>query len=160
MHNTLSVPTIKNVDTLLDRSKSMLLVTDKILSHKKALIEKNEPWMKKLWVWADRHHIHTNKLPRNPHKLFQLKVLGLWGKELTQLPKEIAQLTNLRKLDLGDNQLTHLPKEITQLCNLELINLTNNPNLQLTKEQQLWVEGILEEYDTTQKHLDSDNRQF
>jgi len=115
MHNILSVPTIKNIDTLLDRSKSMLLVTDKILSHKKALIEKNEPWMKKLWIWADKHHIHTNKLPRNSHKLFQLKELGLWGKEFTQLPKEIRNLIHLTYLGLWNNQLTSLPTEISDL---------------------------------------------
>jgi len=62
------------------------------------------------WIWNFRN----------------LKVLYLWGNELTSLPPEIWNLKNLEELWLSNNKLTDLPKEITNLTKLERLYLSWN----------------------------------
>src|SRR5215213_6796182 len=67
-------------------------------------------------------------------KLKNLKVLNLFGNQLTVLDKEFAKLLNLQELILGSNQLSILDKEFAKLKNLKALSLTRNRLITLDKE--------------------------
>ena len=147
MKNNLT--TTKNTDLILKKSKSMLDITNRILSGKTALTQIDESWMQRLWDWADENEIGDLKwveskyndnggyykgFPRDKKTLLELTKLGLWDNQLTDLPKEIGNLSNLTVLQLSYNQLTELPKEIVNLSNLTELELSNNQLTELPKE--------------------------
>jgi len=55
MKNNLT--TTKNTDLVLKKSKSMLNITNRILSGKTALTQIDESWIERLWAWADDNEI-------------------------------------------------------------------------------------------------------
>jgi len=128
---------------VLNKSKSTLNITSKILSGKSTLSTKIiEDWIKELWEWADSNDIpdlewvddeendeggYFQGIPREKQRLIDLKYLRLFEKNLTDIPFSIGNLTNLNKISLLENNLTNLPESISHLNNLTDIHLhTNN----------------------------------
>lgn len=58
--------------------------------------------------------------------LYNLEVLDLSNKQLTEIPKEISLFCNLEVLCLRDNQLTQIPKELGNLVFLYHLDLHGN----------------------------------
>jgi len=85
--------------------------------------------LKLLGIWGTNISI----IPSEIWNLTNLTHLYLYGNQLTgEIPESVGQLTNLRKLYLYDNQLTgEIPSEIGNLTNLTSLNLSSN---QLTGE--------------------------
>ena len=76
----------------------------------------------------------TGAVPAEIGQLTSLRVLYLFGNQLTSVPAEIGQLASLEQLDLRDNQLTSLPAEIGQLTALEQLGLGGNQLTSLPAE--------------------------
>ena len=159
MKNNLT--TTQSTDLVLKKSKSMLNITNRILSGKTALTQIDDNWIQRLWDWADKNEIgdlewveyeycadggYYRGVPRDKKSLLALVKLNLIENQLTELPKEIGNLTNLKELWFSDNQLTELPKEIGNLSNLTLLTLNDNQLTELPKEignlsnlKELWL---------------------
>ena len=52
-----SLTTTQSTDLVLKKSKSMLNITNRILSGKTALTQIDESWVERLWAWADENNI-------------------------------------------------------------------------------------------------------
>ena len=66
------------------------------------------------------------ELPAEIGELTSLKVLYLYGNQLSSVPAEIGELTSLERLDLSHNQISSVPAEIGKLTSLKELNLGNN----------------------------------
>ncbi|XP_020087398.1 disease resistance protein RGA2-like isoform X2 [Ananas comosus] len=54
-----------------------------------------------------------------------LRLLDLYGSEISMLPSSIGELKLLRYLNLSENSIQELPESITSLCNLQTLNLSS-----------------------------------
>jgi Leucine-rich repeat (LRR) protein len=81
--------------------------------------------------------LSKKKLKEIPSYVFEnknLKVLKLFGNQLTALPPEIGLLENLEELYLGKNRISKLPNEIKHLKKLRILALRNNRLIELPSE--------------------------
>ncbi|MEA2018757.1 MAG: hypothetical protein U9N59_09935 [Campylobacterota bacterium] len=142
--------TKQDTNLVLNKSKSMINLTSKILSRKSSLtIDTNEEWMKNLWEWADKLDIHSTRIPRNRSKLSSLYSLELSNINEDQFssvfddtneddtvfeevifPREIAYIKSLKSLELdaswsdSDTSYLKLYNDITfNLRKLEKLKL-------------------------------------
>lgn len=151
------VSTNQSAKVALSKSKSLLNITNKILTNR------DDKWLDFLLDWADKNIIQekTNfpknkeellkvkhislrwnrlkSLPKEFFKLIQLEILELNNNALEILPKEIGNLKKLKQLNLNINSLKTLPKEIINLKRLEVLNIKNNKYLELDSEQIGWL---------------------
>lgn len=77
----------------------------------------------------DADQLKNNHL-KNVGKLFQLRYLGLGGKDINKLPEQIADLQHLETLDVRRTNITELPAAVLQLEKLH----TLLSNVYLTEE--------------------------
>ena len=121
-----------------------------------------EPWMVKLWKWADDYHIlnlNNNKLavyigsglfeiesdysglPRNKKELIELKQLKISSYDL--IPEnyhtgDLVDTSEIPSIRLGNFNvkisIVKLPKEIINLHNLESLDIQNTNLTKLPKE--------------------------
>ena len=127
---------------VLNKSKSTLNITSKILSGKSTLTtEVIEDWIKELWEWADTNDIPDLEwvedeenddggyyigLPRDLDNLLNLEKLNIKENSLDELSTNITHLKNLNSLNLGKNKLTTLSESIVGLDNLTHLHLHTN----------------------------------
>lgn len=138
-----------SVSSVLERSKSLMTVTQKVLQKAKAAKElanvEDDSWMDRLIAWADKNNVPDlhmfwfegdieGGLPRDRSKLRNLTQFTVWHCPLTSLPPEIGQLSNLIELSLWNNQLTSVPPEIGQLSHLTTLYLQHNQLTSLPPE--------------------------
>ncbi len=159
--------TTKTADLVLGRSKSLLKITQKILSNTSSNTLVDDSWMERLWKWADENivsdsssfpmsknelleltilQLRWNRLVDIPEELFyikQLKILKLNNNNIASLPSGISDLENLEELYLNINNLIRLPNEIIQLKKLKVLNIKNNKYLDLSGRQIGWLESLI-----------------
>jgi Leucine-rich repeat (LRR) protein len=89
---------------------------------------------------------HLTEIPASAFEDKQIKVLKLFGNDLTTLSPRIGELENLEELYLGKNHLTTLPPEIGKLKNLKIVSISYNDFQAIPKEigelehlEQLWL---------------------
>jgi len=112
--------TTQNSKTLLDKAKSLVNITNKILEkNKNELVD--DSWIDRLWRWADENDISDDELPRDKEKLLNMKILSLEFLECVKLPDEIGNLVQIENLYLHD--FCTLPKTISNLTNLKSLVL-------------------------------------
>ncbi len=138
---TNNLPIIKkNNKVALQKSKSLMTITSKILS--------NDNWMQNLWKWADENYvldycwyINDNDeggfwggLPRTKDALINLtefvhcvnnenrEVPSTYNNKL-KIPKEIENLVNLIEINIWEYDSIEIPKEIENLINLKSLSL-------------------------------------
>lgn len=152
----------QNSKLALNKAKSMIAITDKIL------LDKNNDWIDRLIIWGQNNIIQErtyfpktknelinitklslrwNRLKEIPKELFnltELEILELNNNNLEILPAEISNLINLKELNLNINSLKTLPKEIIELKQLEVLNIKNNKYLELDSEQISWLKELKE----------------
>lgn len=152
----------QNSKLALNKAKSMIAITDKIL------LDKNNDWIDRLIIWGQKNIIQErtyfpscqkelleiknlflrwnriNKLPDEFCNLKQLEILELNNNNLEILPTKISNLVNLKELNLNINSLQTLPKEIIELKQLEVLNIKNNKYLELDSEQISWLKELKE----------------
>ncbi len=134
--------TKKNTDLVLNKSKSTLNITSKILSGKTSLTtEIIEDWIKEIWSWADENGIDRSTIPRSKDLLLALETIDLSGLELYSITSRLCFLEDVTSLILEDNNMEELPKEIVNFRNLMMLNLKNNP-FTLTYTQERWTEQL------------------
>nr|VFK55324.1 MAG: Leucine rich repeat-containing protein [Candidatus Kentron sp. TC] len=66
------------------------------------------------------------ELPESLGQLTKLRVLFLYGNQLTALPESLGRLTRLQGLSLAGNQLTALPESLGRLAQLRGLSLDGN----------------------------------
>ena len=71
-----------------------------------------------------------------------MRELRLHANQLTALPATIGQLQYLEGLSLDNNELTALPSTIIHLHNLKWLTIRDNRKLQLTPEQEQYLQGV------------------
>ena len=89
--------------------------------------------------------LENNKLktlPAEMGNLQQLETLLLHANQLTALPATIGQLQQLQDLTLDNNELAALPSTIIHLHNLKGLTIRGNRKLQLTPEQEQYLQGV------------------
>lgn len=86
------------------------------------------------------------EIPKSVFENKQLKVLKLFGNEISEIPSRIAELENLEELYIGKNNLKSLPPEIGKLKNLKILSVQYNSITSLPSEigdmenlEQLWL---------------------
>jgi Leucine-rich repeat (LRR) protein len=151
------ITTNQNAKLVLEKSKTLIDVTKKILQ------KKDEAWIEKIFAWSDQNIIQPSTyFPKNKDDLLRMKNLSLRWNRLTSLPDElfnlqqievlelnnnileyissqIGKMIDLKHLNLNINNLKLLPKEIIQLKQLEMLNIKNNKHLVLDDEQISWL---------------------
>ncbi len=136
--------TKQNTDLVLNKSKSTLSITSKILSGKTSLTsEVIEDWITEIWSWADENDIDISTVPRGKDLLLPLDTIDLSGLELDSITNKLFFLEYMTTFILEDNNIEELPKEIVNFKNLKILNLKNNP-LALTNIQKIWIEQLKE----------------
>ena len=70
--------------------------------------------------------------------------LDLSGQNLSSLPKEIHKLTNLREIDLSNNKLVEYPKDLINMKTVVYVDLSNNqlakyPSMEMIKTLQTLI---------------------
>jgi Leucine-rich repeat (LRR) protein len=160
-----NLPTIKQDSSLaLKKTRKLIAITDKILN-KSTIDVIDNSWVKKILNWADQEDISPKIIPREKINLLKLEKINLYGHGLNSIPEEIVQLENLTFFELTNNNLAQLPlnigelkklnflsiamndlekipESIVKLINLNNFWLSNNKNLQLNKQQLLWMEDL------------------
>ena len=89
--------------------------------------------------------LENNKLKALPAEIGNLqhvRELRLHANQLTALPATIGQLQQLQDLTLDNNELTALPSTIIHLHNLKGLTIRGNRKLQLTPEQEQYLQGV------------------
>jgi len=117
MNSNQLTSTNKNAKVALRKSKSLLNITNQILSKKE-----DNKWIEEFWKWADENEIDNKTLPRNKTDLLNLKKLELylWPNELNNtILRYICRLSRLEDLALDTNANTDL--EVTNI----FLNLSN-----------------------------------
>jgi Leucine-rich repeat (LRR) protein len=102
----------------------------------------DEPWMGRLWQWAELNGIGAHIIPRSAIELTQLRYLSIGELNLHELPKEIGLLTQVRFLYLRGSYLNELPKVIEQFTELETLTLDRNTLRGLSKKQERWLSRL------------------
>ncbi len=164
MNNNLTT-TNQNAKLALTKSKSLLSVTNSILSKKENNQLIKDDWIARLWKWANENYIPdfgTKKgrsfddkydtwdkgIPREKTRLLELLELdlssGLFnGNIIRELPNEITNLTHIKSFSIhNQNFLSKLPDKISNLKNLEKLNLASCKSLLLTEEQKDWINKL------------------
>jgi hypothetical protein len=59
----------------LEKTKTLIDITRRILTHRNTLEVIDKNWMYKLWAWADENNIDNKKIPREIGQLTQLTTL-------------------------------------------------------------------------------------
>ncbi|MCP4443082.1 MAG: leucine-rich repeat domain-containing protein [Aureispira sp.] len=107
-------------------------------------------------VQLDLGGIGLQEMPLVAFDDSSVKVLHIWGNELSSLPNTFAQYPDLEILNLANNQLRELPNSISKLKKLEQFFAQNNlfePDLFIEKLQQL---PSLKKLYITVSHLDNE----
>ena len=128
---------IQNTQMTLNKSKSILGITQNILKPKKSVLAVlNKSWMIQLLRWADKNNIpelqyykngdYWAGLSRDKKILIKVIELDLILNNLQDIPKEIGNLVSLKELKLYRNQLRDIPEEISNLVNLRKLYLHKN----------------------------------
>ena len=132
----------QNSKLALAKTKSLLKITNNILTKKTSKDLLDFSWVDRLWRWADENNIpdlqwvengyyesggYWEGIPRDKNKLLNLKSITLYDNyNLTELPEEICNLTNLQELCISNTTLIELPKNIYNLKNLTKLDLRDN----------------------------------
>jgi len=154
--------TNQNAKLALNKSKSLLNLTNSLLAKQESNQLVKDDWMERLWKWADKNRIpdpDTEKgrwfddkhetwdkgIPREKVRLLNLLDLNLssaiWnGIIIKELPIEITYLRHIKAFSIhNQNLLSKLPDKISNLKNLERLNLASCESLVLTEEQKAWI---------------------
>ena len=139
----------QNSKLTLDKTKSLLKITNNILTKKTSKDLADYSWIDRLWRWADENNIpdlqwvenylykiggYWEGIPRDKNKLLNLKSITLYDNyNLTELPEEICNLINLQELCISNTTLTELPKNIHNLKKLTKLDLQDNELTKLPK---------------------------
>ncbi|MDD9855846.1 MAG: leucine-rich repeat domain-containing protein [Gammaproteobacteria bacterium] len=121
--NNLPVPA--STGRSLQQAKSLLKLTDSVLGGDRSLTSR-DAWLDELVAWADENRIPEKVFPRDADAILALRLLNLYGRELSYLPESIGNLTNLEHLYLGNNDLIVLPDSVGDLTNLKVLYLWRN----------------------------------
>ncbi len=89
---------------------------------------KGDPWMVKLWEWADQHEVSLSDLPRYSQDLIELEILDFSFLDLhnESFPEELSNLIHLNTLDISNNKLQEFPQALCELKKLTQLSLANN----------------------------------
>ncbi len=161
MSNKQLISINKDTKVLLNKSRNLLDITNKLLSKKE-----NIEWIPILLKWFENNIIQErtiypkiktelleltqislkwNRLKNIPSEFTNLKkleLLELNNNAIETLPDGIENLTSLKHLNLNINSLRTLPKRIVKLKQLEYLNIKNNKYLELTEEQINWLQSL------------------
>lgn len=131
-------PAMTYLDSLYYFDLESFLYTQKEV-YKILYEEKDDVWIEKLWLWADKakildlgfvegeYGVEIEKgFPRDKKILLELEILDLRLESLDYLPFEIGKLTKLTEIILSQNNLTNLPLSFSKLINLKELWLDCN----------------------------------
>lgn len=139
---------------LLEEQKQLEKQARGVLAERGEEIEPTQTekdWIQILWDWADENDISSGKISKKQENLLVTTILDFTGLKLNYVPKEIVHLKNLTTLVLWDCALKYLPKEIVQLKSLKKLNIRTNPELCITKEQEKWINSLIDSNCTVYK---------
>ncbi len=103
---------------------------------------KGEPWMERLWEWADLNGMSDRGIPRSAIELTKLRYLSLTNPNLNELPKEIGQLTQVCFLYFRGSYRNELPEVVEQFTELKTLTLDENTLNGLSKKQKEWLSEL------------------
>ena len=161
MSNKELISISKDTNVLLNKSKDLLDITNKLLSKKE-----NIEWIPILLKWFENNIIQERTIyPKTKTELLEARLISLKWNRLKDIPSEFMNLQKLESLELNNNtietlpegienliSLKHLnlninclktlPRGIIKLNKLEYLNIKNNKYLELNEEQTRWLKSL------------------